>query len=143
MDIKSVANKLAFKYRTRNPFTLASELGFIVLFVPLVEMRGFRQIAKRRTIICISDDLDDAQRMLVCAHEIGHHFLHGGMNRVFMDRSTRMKTSRYEIEANRFALEFLYADSELHEFFGQTISDVAAFMGVSNRLAEYRMSTVK
>jgi len=99
MDTKAVADSVAAKHGTRNPFCIADDLGFIVVFAPLFETRGMRQFVKRRVILYINSDLDERQQQLVCAHELGHHFLHRGMNRIFMDRNTCMVTNRYENEA--------------------------------------------
>ena len=70
MYIKQIADKLAKKYQTRDPFAIADALGFITVFVPLQGVRGFFQRAKRCNIIYIDDQLDDQQRKLVCAHEV-------------------------------------------------------------------------
>ena len=40
---------------------------------------------KRQNIIYINDELDERQQALVCGHEMGHHFMHRGMNRIFMN----------------------------------------------------------
>ena len=88
MDTKALANRVAAQHGTRDPFRIAEELGFIVIRAPLVEMRGLRQYVKRRTIVYVNACLDEPQQRLVCAHELGHHFLHRGLNRLFMDRNT-------------------------------------------------------
>ena len=105
-------------------------------------MRGMRQNVHRRTVIYINSELDEKQQSLVCAHELGHHFLHRKLNRLFMDRNTTMVTEKYENEAYQFALELLYPDEELQSFLDRTVTDAAQYMGVSVRLAEQRMTTV-
>ena len=142
MDSKALAARLYKKYETRDPFRLADELGFIVVFAPLVEMRGFQQRVKRQNIIYINDDLDEQQQCLVCAHEMGHHFMHRGMNRIFMNLNTQFVTQKFENEANLFSLELIYSDEELQPFLTRSITDAAAYMGVSVRLATWRMETV-
>ena len=142
MDGKALAARLSKKYDTRDPFRLADEMGFIVVFAPLVEMRGFQQRIKRQNIIYINDGLDDRQQALVCAHEMGHHFMHQGMNRIFMNRNTQFVTQKYENEANLFSLELIYSDEDLQLFLNRSITDAAAYMGVSVQLATWRMQTV-
>ena len=131
MDGKALAARLSKKYDTRDPFRLADEMGFIIVFAPLVEMRGFQQRIKRQNIIYINDGLDDRQQALVCAHEMGHHFMHRGMNRIFMNRNTQFVTQKYENEANLFSLELIYPDEDLQLFLNRSITDAAAYMGVS------------
>lgn len=142
MDIKAIADQVAAKFRTRDPFQIADNLGFIVVQAPLVEMRGLRQYAKKRVLLYINSALDERQQALVCAHEIGHHFMHRGMNRIFMDRNTCMVSNRYENEAHYFSVDLLFEDAELTEFMELPISDIAAYMGVPERLAEYRMNAI-
>lgn len=142
MSTKTIADGLARKHGTRDPFTIANEMGFIVVFAPLVDMRGFQQMAKRRRLIYINDELDEQQQRLVCAHELAHHLLHRGMNRIFMDQNTYMVTQRFETEANRFAVDLIYSDEELQPYLFRSYERAAAYMGVSNALAEYRMGEV-
>lgn len=143
MDIKTVANKLAIKHGTRNPIQIATELGFIVLFVPLSNVRGFYRYINRCHVIYISDALDAVQSSLVCAHELGHIFLHKGLNRMFMDRCTYMVTGKYENEAHQFSVDLIYDDEELQPFLCRPISDAADYMGVNTALAQYRMGHVE
>ena len=143
MDSRVLAARLAAKHHTRDPFRIAEDLGFMVVFAPLVDMRGFQQRVKRRNIIYINQDLDEEQQRLVCAHELGHHYLHRGMNRVFMDHSTQLVTQKYENEAHLFSLELLYSDEALLQFLPRPISDAATYMGVPADLASRRMETVQ
>lgn len=143
MDTKAIALSTVAKYHTRNPFRLTDDLGFIVIFARLVDVRGLSQHAKRRNIIYINSNLPEQQQQLVCAHEVGHCFLHRGMNRLFMDRKTCMVPGKYEREANQFSVDFLYGDYELQPFLTRSIDAAAAYMGVPLPLAEYRMKSVQ
>ena len=142
MDGKALAARLSKKYETRDPFRLADELGFIVVSAPLVDMRGFQQRIKRQNIIYINSDLDAQQQDLVCGHEMGHHFMHRGLNRIFMNLNTQFVTQKFENEANLFSLELIYPDEDLQPFLSLSITDAAAYMGVSVQLATWRMQTV-
>ena len=142
METRALAARLAAKHGTRDPFRIAEDMGFIIVFAPLVDMRGFQQRAKRRNIIYINDALDEHQQRLVCAHELGHHLMHRGMNRVFMDHSTQIVTQKFENEAHLFSLELLFPDDALLDFVSLPISDAAAFMGVPVPLATRRMQTI-
>lgn len=142
MGIKTKADGLAKKYGTRDPFAISEEMGFIVVLAPLVQMRGFQQCAKRRRFIYINNDLDEQQQRIVCAHELAHHLLHRGLNRIFMDHSTEIVTQKFENEANRFAVCLLYSDDELQPFLSHSIEQAAAYMGVTYDLARYRMNQV-
>ncbi|MHC1695117.1 MAG: ImmA/IrrE family metallo-endopeptidase [Eubacteriales bacterium] len=142
MNIKKITTELQMKHETRDPFKLAKLLGYTVLYVPLVDVRGFYQNINRCHTIYIDDSLNEKKAWLVCAHELGHSILHKGVNRIFMDTRTFYSSSRYEKEADRFAVDFLYDDYELSDYLDCPIEKVAEYMGVSCSLAEYRMSSV-
>lgn len=142
MDIKRLAERLVDKHGTRDPFRIAEELGYTIIYTPLVGVRGFYQYLKRCHIIYLDSELDDATARFVCAHELGHSFLHRGLNRIFMDTRTFIITGRYETEANQFAVDLIYSDEELQPYLSRSYECAAAYMGVSNALAEYRMREV-
>ncbi len=142
MDVKAQADRLALKHGTRDPFAIAEALGCIVLFVPLSGLRGFYRYMKRCHVIFISDALDEVQARLVCAHELGHLLMHKGLNRMFMDRRTFVITGKYELDAHRFAVDLLYSDDELQPYLSRPVADAAAYMGVSESLAAYRLQSV-
>ena len=142
MKLKCMAESLVRKYNTRNPFELAEKLGYIVLKVPLKGIRGFYQYIKRCTIIYIDSGLPYWEAEFVCAHEIGHVLLHRGYNRIFMDTHAYFKVDQYEIDADRFAVNLLYADEDLLSFFEFPVQILADGIGISTELAEYRLKMV-
>lgn len=143
VDTKSVADRIVNRYGTRNPFQVANECGGIIIDVPLQGIRGYHQYVHRCHIIYLDSDLSEQDRRWVCAHELGHAVLHKGLNRVFMDTHTHMVSSRYEIEADRFAADFLFSDDMLQEYNDCTIDTVARYLGISCELASYRFQSLK
>ena len=140
MDEKGLAERLCQQFNTRDPFIIADGLGYCILRVPLVDIRGFYQRVNRRRFIYICSTLDERQARFVCAHELGHSLLHKKLNRIFMDTRTHMLSNRYEKEADRFAADLIYDDSDLQTFFDIPIETIADCLGISQELAEYRMS---
>ena len=59
-----------------------------------------------------------------------------------MDTHTFFVTGRYETEANQFSVDLIYSDEELRPFLSRSYECAAAYMGVSNELAAYRMRGV-
>ena len=143
MKQKRIAESLVRKYKTRNPFRIADELGFIVIRTSLQGIRGFWHHTQRQHIIFIDENLPEGAARFVCAHEIGHILLHRGYNRIYMDANTYFPVSRQEIEANRFAVDLLYDDEDLRFFMDYPIQLAADYMGVSVELAEYRLQTIQ
>lgn len=142
MDMKRLAERLVKRFGTRDPFRIAEELGYIIIYTPLVGVRGFYQYLKRCHIIYLDSELDEDTTRFVCAHELGHSLLHRGLNRIFMDTRTFLVSGRYETEANRFAVDLIYSDEELQPYLSRGWEYAAVYMKVDNELAAYRMGEV-
>lgn len=143
MDQKRIADSLVRKFKTRNPFRIADSLGLTVIHTPLRGIRGFYQYVARCGIIYLDSSLPEHESRFVCAHEIGHALLHRGCNRIFMDSHTYFPVNRYEVEANRFAVDLLFDDDDLRDLLEYPLQLAADCMGVSVELAEYRMQSIK
>lgn len=143
MTIKNYATSLARDHGTRDPFRIARGLGYIIVQMPLAGIRGYYQYIDRCHVIYIDNRLDENKAAFVCAHEIGHSKLHKGFNRLFMDTRTFAVTSKFEIEANKFAVDLLFDDDDLQNYLDVSLPTIARDMGVSYEMAEYRMSTVR
>ena len=120
MNIKRLAERLVGRFGTRDPFRIAEELGYTIIYTPLVGVRGFYQYLKRCHIIYLDSELDEATARFVCGHELGHSILHRGLNRIFMDTRTFIVTGRYETEANQFSVDLIYSDEELQPFLSRS-----------------------
>ena len=142
MDMKRLAERLVKRFGTRDPFRIAEELGYIIIYTPLVGVRGFYQYLKRCHIIYLDSELDEDTTRFVCAHELGHSLLHRGLNRIFMDTRTFLVSGRYETEANRFAVDLIYSDEELQPYLSRGWEYAAVYMKVDNELAAYRMGEI-
>ena len=143
MEQKRIADALVRKCRTRDPFRIAEAMGFDIVRLPLKGIRGFYQYMKRCKLIYIDSSLSEPDARFVCAHELGHAFLHQGSNRIFMDTHTHFVSSRYETQANRFAIDLLFDDADLRDFLEHPIQVAADCMGVSVELAVYRLKNIQ
>lgn len=134
-----LANKLAKKFGTRNPFEIIKGMNVILVFVDLVDVRGFYQYFQRNNIIYIDQNLSRAEQLWVCAHELAHMILHKKSNTVFMDTRTHFNTSVYEIEADKFAIELLVSDDDLTEYKNYTVEQISRLMGYQQKIMELRL----
>lgn len=139
MDIKKNVNKLVRKYKTRNPFEMIKGMNVILVFYPLQGVRGFYQYFQRNNIIYISEELSDNEKLFVLAHELGHMVLHKKSNAIFMDTRTQFNTTKYEIEANKFAMELLIEDSVLEKNRELTTEQLSRMLGYNEKLIELRL----
>lgn len=139
MNIKRLADSLVRKYNTRNPFEIIKNLNVIVVFYPLNGVRGFYQYFQRNNIIYIDETLSDREKLFVCAHELGHMLLHKQTNAIFMDSRTQLNTTKYELEADRFAVNLIMSDEEIEEHLNFTTAQFSRLFGYSKKLIELRM----
>lgn len=138
MNIHSLVESVVRKYHTRNPFEIAEERNAILVYAPLVDIRGFYQYFQRNHIIYIDENLPENERAFVCAHELGHMFLHKKSNAVYMDTKTYFNTNRYENEANAFAAELLIPDELIYENRDMSKAQIARLAGYSEKIMDFK-----
>lgn len=142
MDIKARVNRLVRFYKTRDPFEMIKGMNIILVNYPLEGVRGFYQYFQRNNIIYLDEKLSDSERRFVLAHELGHMMLHKKSNAIFMDTRTQFNTSKYEQEANLFAMELLLPDQVITDYVadGLTIEQISRITGYYKSLVELRLA---
>ena len=141
MDIKARVNRLVRFYKTRDPFEMIKGMNIILVNYPLEGVRGFYQYFQRNNIIYFDEKLSDSERRFVLAHELGHMILHKKSNAIFMDTRTQFNTSKYEQEANLFAMELLLPDQMLDEYVqsGYSTEQLSRITGYYTELIELKL----
>ena len=137
--VKETVRNVVKKYGTNNPFEIARSINIILIYANLNGIRGFYQYFKRNNIIYIDEKLSDHDKKFVCAHELGHIFLHKKMNKIFMDANTNFNTEKFEVEANKFAVELLIDNNELFEYREYSINQIARIFGYSEKVIELKL----
>lgn len=136
---EKLAKKLYQKYKTDDPFAICEAMGYLTVFAPLVEVRGFYQRVLRNHIIYIDEGLLEEEQRFVCAHELGHSLLHKGENAIYLDRRTLQVVGKYERSADRFAAVLLCPDDdELLDYADQSIDQLSALFGLPPELVAWR-----
>lgn len=145
MDIKAHVNRLVRFYKTRDPFEMIKGMNIILVNYPLEGVRGFYQYFQRNNIIYLDEKLSDSERRFVLAHELGHMILHKKSNAIFMDTRTQFNTSKYEQEANLFAMELLLPDQIIADYVadGLTIDQISRITGYYKSLVELRLANIQ
>lgn len=139
MDIPNIVRTIVEKCETRNPFRIIEQLGVILIYYPLEGVNGFYQYFQRNNIIYIDDHLSEHEAFFVCAHELGHMLMHKKSNAMFLDSRSHLNTCKYEIEANRFAVNLLISDSDLAEHLDYTTEQLSSLFGCNKKMIELRM----
>lgn len=138
-NIKRLANWIAHKYHSRDPFEIIQGMNVILVYTHLEGIRGFYQYFQRNDIIYINDGMPDREQRFVCAHEMGHMLLHRKTNAIFMDRHTFLNRNKFEIEANMFAMELLVSDDILEEYREYTTEQLSRLLGYREELLRLRL----
>ena len=140
MNVRARVQALIKKYRTRDPFEMIQEMNAILVYYPLDDgVRGFYQYFKRNNIIYIGEHLSRHNQAFVLAHEIGHMTMHRTANAIFMDTRTQFNTRKYEIQADKFAVELLIPDEIILDNYQLTESQLARLTGYSEELIRLRL----
>lgn len=132
--IKKWVQELKKKHLTDCPFEIATDKGIVIQYADLGDTMGFYFQSNRIKFININHTLQEHVQRFVCAHELGHAVMHPKANTPFMKRSTYFSIDKIEREANRFAVELLIPDSELKNYEGWMVNEVAAVYGVPDEV---------
>ncbi len=137
------AQAVARKYGTNDPYQILTQLGVTVIPCRLSGVRGIYKQLKRNTFVFVDSGLDERTRDFVLGHELAHHLLHRGNNRMFLEHCTYFRTSRFEKEADLFSLCLMAPDPAEVIHRGETTDHLAARMGVTYQQAEaYRQEVL-
>lgn len=139
MDIKERVSIIKKKYKTDNLFDLVDFLN-----IELIEMdlgsstSGMYRYIKRNKFIFLNNNLDYNQKKIVLAHEIGHAILHSNLNCFFLEKKTLYIKNKFEIEANKFAVELLVDDKDLENLKSYTLEQMSAILNIPADLLIYK-----
>ena len=139
LDIRKKIKSLIRKYDTNNPFELADYLNIAIIFEPLGSINGYYNKQLRMKQIHINSELDRHTQVFTAAHELGHALLHPNANTPFLRNNTGLNLNKYEIEANKFAMELLVQDETQLEYQNFTIEQFSRMLGYSQELIKLKL----
>lgn len=142
MDIRKEVAYLKRYYKTDDPFDVIRAKNILLLYEELGLINGYYNFVLRQKQIHINCNLKGTQRIFTATHELGHAIMHPKANTPFLLANTYQSVDKLEIEANKFAVEFLIADNILYEYLKYqeyTIEQVARLLGYQKELIELRL----
>ncbi len=101
------AEELTCRYNTRNPETIAKEMGIDIIRLPYAELNGIAASIGEYKIMGVNSNLEEPLQKFVIAHELGHFVLHPQGNFFFVLRKT-MLYCKFEYQANLFAVALCF-----------------------------------
>ena len=102
-----MVNELLRKYKTCDPFKIASMMDIILLYEDLGKINGYYNRCYRQRFIHINQSLSAIDQYYVCCHELAHVILHKNVNISFYKTFTNLNTGKIEKEADDFAIELM------------------------------------
>lgn len=113
-EIYRFVNKIKRKFRTDDPFDIAQMCNITIVHRDFDNMKGMYTVQERCPFIFLDNELDEYMEKVVLFHELGHHFLHRHYAvSTFKEHSLYDMNSRFEIEANTFAANYIISDDEI------------------------------
>lgn len=142
LDIRGEAAYLKRYYKTENPFEIIQAKKILLLNEELGLIRGYYNLVLRQKQIHINCNLKGVQKWFTATHELGHAIMHPKSNTPFLLDNTYQSVDKLEIEANKFAVEFLISDDTLYEYLKYqecTVEQTARILGYEKELIELRL----
>ena len=143
MKIRHKVKSLIQEYKTNNPFELIEHLDISLVIYPMASnINGYYVEQFDVQSICINSELNDDERTIVAAHELGHAVLHKNQNSLFISNKTFFSQSKFEKQADIFAAELLLDDSVFSQYHGYSLEYISKCECVSSKLVEYKLDNL-
>lgn len=136
-DTQKEIKQICKKYQTLDPYEIADAMGIIVHHMDLGNTRGFCYTSRRIKQIFLNSAMPDYLKRFVLAHELGHLIMHPNHNAPFL-QSTFFSMDRYELEANKFAVDLIITDKDLDLMVECSIDNLASRYGLPREIVELR-----
>ncbi len=127
-------------FGTSDPFQIANCLN-ILWQIGSIKGEGMYMFLKNHRYIFLSNRLNDCERRLVMAHELGHALLDRKTNCYFIRNKTLLLTSKVERRANLFAAHLLIDDKLLNECREFTEEQFCRMTGYPPELLKLRLGS--
>lgn len=126
--IKKTVQKLIQEHQTNDPYEIAKGIENLYVYEwPLhPDVKGFYQNDPPYRLIYINCSLPHYLKRAVCAHELGHAFLHPTINSLTIRGYTFFSKDKFEHQANLFAVELLLCDNIWSRYPTFTLAQIAA-----------------
>lgn len=111
-QIDAKIKKLVNQFGTRDPFKIARELGVYVVQENLEEIYGYYNQSRKIKMVHINVEMNESDKLLTCAHELGHSILHPKENTPMLSKASITSELKIEKEANYFATHLIINEND-------------------------------
>ncbi|MGN1133109.1 MAG: ImmA/IrrE family metallo-endopeptidase [Oscillospiraceae bacterium] len=139
-----MTEELIRKHSTRDPFELCDLYDIHVKYTDyLKRLDCMFTIMNEEPVIIINSKCDDPLQRMICAHELGHFFLHSDIakEKCLQDFHIFQMRDKSEYQANVFAAHLIIDDDELIDLIKEQYSlfDIAVKFGVDPDLLNIKL----
>ncbi|KMT22973.1 ImmA/IrrE family metallo-endopeptidase [Clostridium cylindrosporum] len=141
MDIHRIVKRLIKRYETRNPLTIAKELGIYIEYKNYTDdTKGYFINLLRNKFIVVNSNLNEHDQQIVLAHELGHAILHSSRGTCMIREYTLFPRGIHENEANKFAAELLIDETTIskEQLAEMSIDQLSCFFCTPQELISYK-----
>lgn len=140
----SLPEQLCRDHNTRDPFKIASDLGYDVSFINTKKQKGMCRYIMKNYFIWINQNMSEQMQRMTCAHELGHILFHKPLlasHDLLVEMEIFDIRNSTEYEANLFAANLLIDDRELMDFLrsGYDIVSAASTLNVNVNLLAIKL----
>lgn len=114
-SISKKVQMLIKRHKTNCPFTIAKNMGIVVIQENLGKTLGYYNKHFKIKLIHINENTSEKQKIFICSHELGHAILHPDSNTPFLKKNTFFSTDRIEIDANTFAVNLVFSNRDEYD----------------------------
>lgn len=142
MSIRDLVISLVLEYGTRDPYEIANNLGIEVIFRSYsLSTKGYFTKILGYPFIVINSNLNERDKLIVMAHELGHAILHGEEDIFLIRKHTLFAVGPLEVQSNQFAAELLIDNDDIDEcmFRGWNNEQISRYLNVSEELVDYKL----
>ena len=148
LRIAHLADSLAVRYGTRNPFHLADAMGVRVVSCPdFQKLEGMYKVILGERFVFLKGSLSRRRAGEILAHELGHDALHRemGEDNIVQEHFLVDMTAKPEYEANLFAAQLLVPEKELLSLLreGKSGREAAMSLRIHPTLVELKLRILK
>lgn len=136
-DTKELIQYLHNKFGTLDPYELADAMNIYVFHADMGTTRGLCYTARRIKQIYLNYGMPKHIERFVLAHEIGHLMMHPNYNTPFL-HSTFFSVDKFEMEANKFAVDLIISDEDLEAMYEYSTDSLATHYGLPREIIELR-----
>ncbi|MFX3616096.1 MAG: ImmA/IrrE family metallo-endopeptidase [Sporolactobacillus sp.] len=115
------------RFRTADPFEIATGRNILIRYFPLGSTLGFYMKNARQPIITLNSNLHEFEKLYTCCHELGHAILHPNENTPFLNQNTIQSKGKIENQAHYWAtmeiMKYRHTTVGQYETYGELLKD--------------------